>query len=927
LDDDTVFVAEAAENPALTSAPPAAFGFLGDTVSGIEFDRPRFLSVPEGKTLSAVGGSVTVKGSSGVTTLQARGGRIQLASIGATETEVPTDLMQFDAHSFAEDQLGSTIVALSAVLDTRNPAAPAAPQGRVVIRGGRFVLDNGEIFAGAAGNEPAPEEPGPAIDFEVAGEVDIRNGSTAQSSGAGTEAVGGVRIVAETVQVRGESVVKVQSVGAGPGGVIHIEAGAVDVADHAQLLSLSESSGKGADIDVTAQTVTVTEGGEIASLAQGSGPGGVIGVKADEVRVTEGAQISAIGEASGTTGGIAVYADDVEVSGVNAQISTINAASSAGGDVEIMAESIRVSDTGLIATETSGSASDPSTRLGGNIALKTGTLDVSNAGRVQTLSLGSGAGGDLGIDAQRIVASRGSEGAEPGQLAAVADSDGDGGRIGIQTGSLELRDGGQISTTTEAAGKGGDLDIVATEGILLTGVSESVPSGIFAQSGHDKETLATGKGGELLIDARVLELKNGANVSARTFGYGDAGNVEILVSDRVTISGGAATGSSILSAQGVDGDGGDLIVETDVLELLDGGEISASTNRTGRSGDVTISARRLLISGADSRGNRSGVFAQANAPEAVSMGGNAGNLEITTTEWLRVLDGGWVSVASKGSGRSGNISIRAGDALEVADGGEISAQASHTGDAGSITIEDTDTVEVSSAAITTQTTGSAEGGTIAITAGNRVSLFPDGKISAESTESGDAGDITINAGQRLVLQGRSSSDRSATSISTRAENAFGGSIRISAAQGVDVINGEISTSVRAGVGDGGNISIDPEFVVLNHSDITAQADVGNGGNIRIETENFVQSADSVVDASSRLGISGTVEITAPDADLSADIVTLPASFLDASSLLRQSCSARTARAGSLVVRGRDRIPASPDAPLRGFYLGGHEQTW
>jgi large exoprotein involved in heme utilization and adhesion len=144
---------------------------------------------------------------------------------------------------------------------------------------------------------------------------------------------------------------------------------------------------------------------------------------------------------------------------------------------------------------------------------------------------------------------------------------------------------------------------------------------------------------------------------------------------------------------------------------------------------------------------------------------------------------------------------------------------------------------------------------------------------------------------------------------------------------VNLTNAEISTSVRAGTGDGGNISIDPEFVVLNHSDITAQADVGNGGNIRIETENFVQSADSVVDASSRLGISGTVEITAPDADLSADIVTLPASFLDASSLLRQSCSARTARAGSLVVRGRDRIPAPPDAPLRGFYLGGHEQTW
>jgi large exoprotein involved in heme utilization and adhesion len=840
--------------------------------------------------------------------LKALGGRVQLASV-ASSIEVPVDVSSLDVESFEPEALGEVQFTERAVLDVSGVGTRGS--GRVVIRGGRFLMQGGRISALAkdAAGDPT------AADVAVAGHLEVRSAALIQSGTSGAARGGDIKLAGETVELTGNSLVGVLATSSAPSGDIHVNAGELVVSEDALVITRSDSrtteEASGGRVHVDAERVELSEGGRIASESKGAGPGGRIDVDAQTLTVTSEASISSLAKAVGQ-----------------------------GGVIHVDVADVTLADSGRIASETQGSGT------GGRIDVKADDLSLTTGGRITTLAAAgaTGAGGELKVDAGNVLVSTGDLSSAVSQISALTSSenDGGGGKLTLIVDSLELRDGGQIRTTTEGTGQGGDLEIRAMESVRASGKVVVIvddeelpaPSGIFARSAEE----ASGSGGRLFIEAPSVVVENGAEISARTFGGGNAGELEIRALERLSISGGPK-GQSVVSARGFDGKGGDLTLTADLLEVTQGGQISASTVGSGDSGNIAINARNVLISGVlvshviiegeevEVR-NPSGVFAQTNAREFEEPdAGDAGDITMGTSESVRVLDGGQISVASRGSGRSGNITIRAGDVLEVADDGQVSAQASGSGDAGSITIEDTAAVEISNAAITTQTTRSASGGEITITAGNRVSLFPDGKISAESTGSGDAGNITINAGQRLVLQGRSSSDRSATSISTKAEDAFGGNIWITAAQGVDVINAEISTSVREGTGDGGNISIDPEFVVLNHSDITAQADVGNGGNIRIETENFVQSADSVVDASSRLGISGTVEITAPDADLSADIVTLPASFLDASSLLRQSCSARTARAGSLVVRGRDRIPAPPDAPLRGFYLGGREQTW
>ena len=61
-----------------------------------------------------------------------------------------------------------------------------------------------------------------------------------------------------------------------------------------------------------------------------------------------------------------------------------------------------------------------------------------------------------------------------------------------------------------------------------------------------------------------------------------------------------------------------------------------------------------------------------------------------------------------------------------------------------------------------------------------------------------------------------------------------------------------------------------------------------------------------------------IVIAGPESDLSGQLAALPASFLDASSLLTSHCAARTAPVGSFVVRGAGWIPPPPDGPLGGF---------
>ena len=243
----------------------------------------------------------------------------------------------------------------------------------------------------------------------------------------------------------------------------------------------------------------------------------------------------------------------------------------------------------------------------------------------------------------------------------------------------------------------------------------------------------------------------------------------------------------------------------------------------------------------------------------------------------------FISAGSAGlpdAGNAGNIVVLGvGEDSKVllTDGGNINTVGRSKGDSGNLTI-DFDRILVGPGAFLAAGStgdflqpGERAGNTGDITIAADVLRIEGGNIGSTALKNGDGGDVFLNVSKRLEV--------------------FGGPdilFRCCPA----VLGGSITTDVRGGPETtGGNITISsPDFVILeNGGKIIANAFEGQGGNIDITTKALLVSDDSTISASSELGVSGTVQVNAPDSDLTTNLETLSQDYLDAVEL-RNRCA-------------------------------------
>ena len=137
----------------------------------------------------------------------------------------------------------------------------------------------------------------------------------------------------------------------------------------------------------------------------------------------------------------------------------------------------------------------------------------------------------------------------------------------------------------------------------------------------------------------------------------------------------------------------------------------------------------------------------------------------------------------------------------------------------------------------------------------------------------------------------------------------------------------IAANTNAGSGGNvtiaGTVAVDGQAlsragtIVLRESQITASAQAGQGGRIDIVAEVFLADPDSVVDASSQVGIDGEVNIEAVASNLSEVVEPLSQRLASETPLLRDRCAARLHQGivSSFVERERAGIPSAPDGLL------------
>ena len=848
-----------AANPTLSAAPPEAFGFLGGVpAAAVVFGNPdpnvrKLIRVPDGETLTAVGGDVRVENN---TQLDAFGGRLQVGAVGSAAVTVPLDLASWNVARGAPS-LGEVHLQGASALDTA-PFDPDVPQGEVVIRGGRLTLADRSLVRGG-GQMPG----GPAVDVAVATDVALD----------------------------GSSELRTEAQGAQPGGALRVSAAQIALTDHSlvrtRVFEFAPGAAPGGDVSLVADRISLAGGSSIETTTFGPSPGGALHLDAGTVAL-DGATIRSSTEGTGAAGDIQIRSGDLTLGGNASEILSASGVATpadvSGGTIDIVASgAVRVADGAVIAS------ASPGPSAGGDIHIEAGTIEVVGGGPdtggtlrnsgIETSALADGRGGSIQLVAGDVRLAR-DGGALPGAVQAfVAPSaSGAGGAIDIQASSVTLDEGGQISTTTLGAGEAGAISIAASEGILLNGADPadpaSRPSSIAARSDSDADA------GSVSIAARTIDVQDGAQISTRAAGAGRSGDVTLAASERISVQGSAAVPSRV-SARSIDGPGGNLLVNAPTLEVLDGGRLDVSSGGAGLGGQIIANVGSLTVAGKSPAGAEAIVAAEADGA------GDARGVTIDASDAIRIGSGGTISASSSGLGGSpGDVALTA-PSIEI-DGGKL----------------------------TTQTFG-GRGGSVAISGG--VLKLSDGADVTASSSGGDAGSIAISVARFISV------DSQVSAFSP----AFGGNVDIVANDFVNLVDSRIDATSQGGANGsglaGGNITIAPKAIVVNHSTLTANG-FGNadGGNIFITADPLLVSGDSAITASSQFGRQGTIVVSSPAAEISGDLAVLPSEFLDASSLLEEACLAREDVSGTFTVRSVGVLPPPPDAPF-GPDAGAGEQ--
>ena len=712
------------------------------------------------------------------------------------------------------------------------------------------------------------------------------------------------------------------------------------------------------NISLAAETLRLQNGTALRADTKGTGPAGNILLQADTLTLTNGVTVSSESMSkdveAGAAGtitltGTAGAADLVRLNQAN--ISTTIAGDNLDtppANIRMTADTLSLENGTRIEADTEGDAN------AGTIAFEVmdlySNLQVDAEGNL--VLDGDGNPQPLAGAAPVTVSSSSTEGTgNPGRIV-VAQAIDESGVINEAATTIRLNDTEFETTTTDGGTleSRGDISLAA-ETLRLQN-----------RTALRADTKGTGPAGNILLQADTLTLTNEVTVSSESMSK----DVEAGAAGTITLTGTAGAAdlvrlnqaniSTTIAGDNLDTPPANIRMTADTLSLENGTRIEADTEGDANAGTIAFEVTDLYSNlQVDAEGNlvldgdgNPQPLAGA-APVTVSSSstegtGNPGRIvvaqaidesgvinEAATT--IRLNDTEFETTTTDGGTpeNRGNISLAA-EMLRIQNNSTISADTTGIGTGGNISIVVGSKLVLDSTRVSASTSGSGRGGNIAIkttsnlnpedpTFGNEQLLLTNGTvISAESTGTGDAGNITLETTDTLRIQD--------SQITTKSEKASGGEIKLLSTFLIDLIDSTIESSVQGSDNDtsGGNIFIDPDFVLLQRSRILANAVAGNGGNINIRAGVLLVDAFSTIDASSQFGVSGTISVDSPVQNLSGAIAPLPEEIVEVADLFSARCAAQKGGAfSSFTLSGRDTLPAQPgDFILTPLQLDGIE---
>ncbi|MBP5973001.1 filamentous hemagglutinin N-terminal domain-containing protein [Brasilonema sp. CT11] len=657
-------------------------------------------------------------------------------------------------------------------------------------------------------------------------------------------------------------------------------------------------SGKGGDIHVSTGTLTGTNLGVLQTETFGRGNAGNVVINArDHVEFTgifndeQGGAVSLVRPgAVGNSGNVEITTGSLFMRGDGAAVIAGTQGKGNAGNVIINARDRIVLDSGDIQSRVNQNA----VGKGGDIFITTSSLEQINGSQIDASTFGDGDAGNITIVATQPITVAGISQETKGSSAifsttgdnpAIAGTGptivgkGKGGNITITAPQLTVRDGAVIDARTFNDKPGGNINITLDSLQLLNGgqifsTSESSGSaGTITINAKNKVDIAgsdpTYSSRLSQFPRRVVQISPNSSLSVRSSATGPAGNI-IVNTPRLTLD-----NQGTINAQSNAVDGGDITLNSELLLLRRGGNISATAGLlqdAGNGGNITINSKFIVA-----------VPKENSDITANAFQGRGGNITINTQGVFGIVRASFPPpqsdiTASSELGVQGQIFIviRASDSVKI-DGVSPSVPGSY-----SYISSDTGGSETSRA--------TGNGGNITIET-PRFSLSQGGTVSTSSIQSeGNAGSVTIRAkdveldGFVTVPNVGFSRSGISTQVSLPETDVKGGTLTIDTER-LRLSNGaRLNTSVIDGRGQAGNLvvrasdSIDISGVGPSNGDgiplgsgLFAQVQtggIGSGGSINVETKRLSLSNGGQISAETfAQGNAGNVLINANLIDL------------------------------------------------------------
>lgn len=802
-----------------------------------------------------------------------------------------------------------------------------------------FINPNGITFgAGAQVDVPGAFHAGTADKIDFAGNSGVLYADSNQASTLSTEAPAAFGFLGTSTANNGLIEVNNTHLTVGPGQTLDMVAGKISVENRALVAapggevrlvamkgagSVSLERSPDGTLPLPVAVPTAVNGGDIvvnASAIDGTGEGGGrIALWGGDTSFTNS---TGYNDNSGATDATSAKGVDIRANSLRVDNSWISFDALAAGK----AGNVRLEATETMAIDKNGHIKSSAFGLGnaGNVMLNAKTLDIFNGGNVSSSTYAQGNAGTVTVTAATLkIDSQGYEKAATGIVSrANPGSSGQAGDVLVRAGTLEVVNGGRISSSTFTHGNAGNVEVTADTLMIdsqgysagATSIFSKAEAGSNGQAGNvtvqageldivnagdiSSSTDAQGNAGNVTIRAAILNILNGGVVSSFTSGQGNAGNVEIAA-DSLTLNsqGNSATATGIYSRANQDSSGhaGNVAVHAGSFDIVNGGNVSSSTFAEGDAGDVNVSAETLTIDGQGNgsratginsqanqgRGNAGNVAIQAGTLNIVNGGvvssstfaeGNAGNITVTAnalkidSQSNSATATGIVSRANQGSGgHAGNVDVQAG-AFDIVNGGTVSSSTFAEGHAGNVTVK-ADSLKIDGLGNFATATGifseAKQGsgghvGNITVQAANAIKLANGGKISIEN-----AGNVIDPA---MVMPGvitvsAADIDIKESSITTNSTgNVSAGNVKVSFSHWLTMDPSFIRTT--ANTGNGGTITIGGgELIFLQNSGFitTVKGADSNGGDISVSAGTLLMD-NGIIQANAVGGSGGDIAL-------------------------------------------------------------------